>query len=1021
MKKFTSLMLMLLFAVTTWGQVVEEQMYRLKESDRNLYLTIVRYNGDGTNNARGGVPFLAKETANEDQVWYFESTGTDGQYYVKSKSGYYLVHGGWNVDAYDTNTTIPSGYSKGIVQLVENGDGIYKLKNVNAGKWYKSGASSTGETEPYPYCDADEASACNWALEIVNESEFTSTPIEVTYNFTYNGEATGITQTATAVEGGEFPAITVTLPFGVTASVPTDVVSAENATQDIEVEVSLPFEPATSYDDANMKWYYLIFDSSNKFYLHHDADQGYIDLGSKAVDLNNKNAYTWAFIGDPFNGYKIVNRATGDGYILSSSTTMAGTTGSDTWPIMTQEPVDEGNNEYWIATSSTHITNGFFLAQKGYANNRMNNRGKLAYWTGGAGSGSTFYVEERPMGAVADLEELITVANTKLTEINANIGTQIGEYAQETADALSTAITTAEGIGEAATDADVTELLTAINAVKKILPTAGKYYQFHNSLTAFAETKAVYANGDAPGWKTLNNDDKTFYWEAVATANGIALKNASNGKYLIGNANESGAWSLADDATGAEMDVEIFSTTENEKGYEYGIIVTGWQMHANNHGGGTGTGSNIVSWNTDNANSASSWFIVEAELPSFYNVTYSYKYNGEEVYTETIAVIPDAEYPDPAYVAPYGVTLGSKPDGTVTGTTTADITVEITEELPFVTAESADAITTWYYIQMHTNEPGYIGDIADDNTINVASGKGSDVASENFVWGFVGNVFDGITVVNKGTNKQLTSTGSGNVTLTDAGTALFVANTSETSANATNGFCLRKSDSQNYLNANYSAGKLSHWSSTDAGSTFFLSEYKESTVNVTSAGWATMYLGYATYVPEGVNVYAVTGVEYGYVTKEQITGTIPANTGVLLETAGEFTFKKAANYTAALSGNLLYGSVENSYVEGAAYVLANGENGVGLYMAELNKDADGNDGDSHFLNNAGKAYMVLPEQQSTATFYGFEWSGTTGIENIEDAVEENATEAIYDITGRQIKAITVPGIYIINGKKTFVK
>ena len=52
---------------------------------------------------------------------------------------------------------------------------------------------------------------------------------------------------------------------------------------------------------------------------------------------------------------------------------------------------------------------------------------------------------------------------------------------------------------------------------------------------------------------------------------------------------------------------------------------------------------------------------------------------------------------------------------------------------------------------------------------------------------------------------------------------------------------------------------------------------------------------------------------------------------------------------------------------------------------------------------------------------GFDWGGTTGIENIEDAVEENATKAIYDITGRQIKAITVPGIYIINGKKTFVK
>ena len=78
-----------------------------------------------------------------------------------------------------------------------------------------------------------------------------------------------------------------------------------------------------------------------------------------------------------------------------------------------------------------------------------------------------------------------------------------------------------------------------------------------------------------------------------------------------------------------------------------------------------------------------------------------------------------------------------------------------------------------------------------------------------------------------------------------------------------------------------------------------------------------------------------------------------------------------------------------------------------------------------FKNNAFKAYLPASATSDNAaiTFYsfGFDWGGTTGIENIEDAVEENATKAIYDITGRKINSITVPGIYIINGKKTFVK
>jgi hypothetical protein len=48
----------------------------------------------------------------------------------------------------------------------------------------------------------------------------------------------------------------------------------------------------------------------------------------------------------------------------------------------------------------------------------------------------------------------------------------------------------------------------------------------------------------------------------------------------------------------------------------------------------------------------------------------------------------------------------------------------------------------------------------------------------------------------------------------------------------------------------------------------------------------------------------------------------------------------------------------------------------------------------------------------------YEFTGKTGIENI---ITENRTDAIYDLTGRRIEAITKAGIYIINGKKVLVK
>ena len=838
----------------------------------------------------------------------------------------------------------------------------------------------------------------------------------ITYNFTYNGNVVA-TQVTKITKGANYPAFT-SLPWGVAATVPTGTADADETVEIVcTVDASvLPFVPSATYDDANMKWYYLKFHSDNGYYLHHDEGQNHIDLGSKAIDNNNKDAYTWAFIGNPFEGYKIVNRAKGNGYILSSSTTMAGTTGSDTWPIVTEEAkLPEGNNTYWIPTSSSHHTNGFFLAQKDYPANRMNDRGKLAYWTGGAGTGSTFWVEERPMGVVAELEALITEAEALL---NANSGSRIGEYTAATSAALSTAIATAKAIEEAnITAADVEALQAAIDGLAINLPTADKYYQFHSSLAAFAETKAVHGTDGTPGWKTLNNDDKNFYWKAVATENGIALQNAANGKYLCGNEGRSGEWSLSE--TPSEIDVKIFSKAENEKGYEYGVILNGWQMHANNHGGGANASGNLVSWNTDAANSASSWFILEVELEEFFTVTYNFKYNGDVKYSHSVELAKGAAFPSVNMALPYGVTSNfAVPEGTVTENATIDFYLTVEAELPFKTATTVNGITTWYYVRMHTNQPGYIGDVADNNTVNVAWGKASDSYNDNYVWGFVGDVFSGVKVVNKA-GLQMTSIGSGDVTLSNDGTPFFVARTTETSANATNGFCLRRNDSNQYLNANYSAAKLSHWDSTDAGSTFFLSEYEEDVVTVSEeAGWATMYLGYQAYIPEGVNVYAVTGVENGWVTKSQLEGVIPANTGVLLENAGNFTFKRAAKDVNALEGNLMNGSVEDTYVLGSAYVLAYGEKGVGFYKAELNKNAEGSEGTTHFKNNAGKAYLVLPAAENSAAYYGFDWAGTTGV---EDVVVENEVKAIYDLTGRRVEAITAAGIYIVNGKKVLVK
>ncbi len=219
--------------------------------------------------------------------------------------------------------------------------------------------------------------------------------VEITYEFTYNGVVRDeLTYSTDAEIGKEFPTIFTTFPFGLSATKPEGTVEESHGGQTftIELEENLPFVAAESYESIT-HWYYMAIKPGEVDYLYHETDQANIPL-NQATKPAAEAKYAWAFVGNPFDGYAIYNYAAGADMVLSSSTTMSGSNGGGTYPVMTAIPVPNGNNALWVPTASTHGTNGFYLAQKGNANNRMNNRDhKLAYWTGGADAGSTFQVE----------------------------------------------------------------------------------------------------------------------------------------------------------------------------------------------------------------------------------------------------------------------------------------------------------------------------------------------------------------------------------------------------------------------------------------------------------------------------------------------------------------------------------------------------------------------------------------------------------------------------------------------------
>ena len=408
-----------------------------------------------------------------------------------------------------------------------------------------------------------------------------------------------------------------------------------------------------------------------------------------------------------------------------------------------------------------------------------------------------------------------------------------------------------------------------------------------------------------------------------------------------------------------------------------------------------------------------------AMLSNVADVTYNFVCGGVTLATQTVTVAKGEAYPAFNVTLPLGYRIAvEKPAGNVEATTTVEIAVVVDNSLLPFNAVAEGTPTTWYYAQMHAH-PSYHWFVAPaEGGIATAGHKFAASEVEAHLWGFVGTVEAGFKMVNKATGEAIKSNNSGVAEMAAVADATsFIAMGSQAGGNY---FCLRHPQG-NYLNSQ--SNVINHWGDNDNGSSFLLTEYvdEDVTVTVSELGWATKYFAEPVHVPADVNAYIVTGAKDGWITKSQIAEgeVIPANTGILLENAGEHKFAKTVTYNYTLADNLLNGSVENKYVEGTAYVLANHkEAGIGFYKAELNKDAEGNEGTTHFLNNAGKAYMVLPAASETAAYYGLDWDGTTGVENV---VVENEVKVIYDLTGRRVEAITAPGIYVVNGKKVLVK
>ena len=191
------------------------------------------------------------------------------------------------------------------------------------------------------------------------------------------------------------------------------------------------------------------------------------------------------------------------------------------------------------------------------------------------------------------------------------------------------------------------------------------------------------------------------------------------------------------------------------------------------------------------------------------------------------------------------------------------------------------------------------------------------------------------------------------------------------------------------------------------------------TVNITDAGYATLYCGTNDLVvPQDMQVFTVS-VDDGQLVQSatfELNDVIPAGNGVVLKgRPGDYLFMcgTPAQDPEILADNMLYGYDKETMIDGPEnckyYKLAVGEDGVGFYPA--NQEC------GPFLSKGGKAYLAVPEALA-ASFFNFD--GATGIKGM--TATDAANEAVYNLQGVRMDAKNLQkGIYIVNGKKIVVK
>ena len=446
----------------------------------------------------------------------------------------------------------------------------------------------------------DGGSFVDVTLEVVDPNA----TIDVVYNFVYGGK-TKYTQTSAAQVGEEYPEISVADQFvyGVSAVKPTGVIEEGDVvegtvTKTIELIDNLPFVAAADY--ASIKnWYYIQAHSNQKKYIQ--AVEDYIEWADATVNASEIDSYTWGFIGNPFDGFKLVNYGKG-------STMGVNLNGSGN-PAMG----DINSATAWtIKASRTNPTAEYFCFQYPVGEYMNAQSGKIAFWWDND-NGSTMCVTERDMSGATELQAVIDQVEAFFTA-DVTGGTTVGYLTSESVANVAAKLAAAKEAVKSKEGCIAAQayLQEAVAAVETIQPEEGKFYVIASAMPESdgRSGQKMYVN-NTRGMQFNNGNTIANVFQFVSDGDGkFFLKSVERGTYMNSAKGHNGGQETAD--AKETTNAKAIAIANMGRANVVSLIPNGGaMMHAQ------AAGSSVVAWNnTDNAG-ASAWVISEVNIEDY--------------------------------------------------------------------------------------------------------------------------------------------------------------------------------------------------------------------------------------------------------------------------------------------------------------------------------------------------------------------------------------------------------------------